>query len=301
MSHRAVNWALEQRHLKPGPWIVLIQLADRHNKDTGRVSPYQATLAADCNMPRSSINNHLDALEDLGLLRRVQRVNPITKRQLGTFYVLALDFENPPEIDCAVSKIETRDAGDQTENIGQSRVQNPDTGAVSKKPQKPCPKNGDSRVRILDSMNLVKEPGKEPCVAEGPTHTDLDFSRFVDCFIAEHPRPGDRDLTEDALRKAIEAGVDPEQLIRAAKSYRAEQRGNKRQYVAYAENWLAREGWKKHEPKKPVDRAAIDEATAKLIRSGKRYLCGSITAVTAGELVERQLVTVEECQAVGVI
>jgi len=164
MSHKAVNWALEQRHLKPGPWIVLIQLADRHNKDTGRVSPYQSTLAADCNMPRSSVNNHLDTLEALGLIKRVRRIDPATKRQLGTFYILGFDFENPPDIDNAMSKIRTREIAGQSENINQSRVQNPDAGAVSKKPQKPCPKNADSRVRILDTkgtmeMNQEKEPG----------------------------------------------------------------------------------------------------------------------------------------------
>lgn len=161
MSHKAVNWALEQVELKPGPWIVLIKLADRHNKDTLRCDPNQALLASDCNMSRATLNRHLDDLEAAGLLRRVPRLNPQTKKQLSTFYILGLDFDAPPEIEFAVSQVETRGGEDQTENSGVSRVSNCDMGAVSQKQAKPCLKIVDSRVSNCDT-NLVIKPVKEP-------------------------------------------------------------------------------------------------------------------------------------------
>lgn len=142
MSHRAMNWALEKRHLKPAPWRVLVMLADRHNKDTLRVDPEQALLAHDCNMARSTINRHLEDLETAGLLVRVQRVNPKTQKQIPTFYVLEIDFAKPPYIEFAVSDYETRIKEVQSRNIDPSRVPNPDAGAVSQKSRIPCPKSG---------------------------------------------------------------------------------------------------------------------------------------------------------------
>jgi len=161
MSHKAVNWALEQRTLKPGPWVILIQLADRHNKDTKQVNPEQSRLAADCNMSRATINRHLNDLEEAGLLNRVQRINPVTKKQLSTHYVLALDFAAPPIIEFAVSQTATRDLPVQTENVEPDRVSDCDTVPVSQKTAIPCLKKGHSRVSNCDT-NPVIEPVREP-------------------------------------------------------------------------------------------------------------------------------------------
>jgi DNA-binding MarR family transcriptional regulator len=62
MSHKATNWAFQQRGLKPAERVVLLCLADRHNPDHG-CFPSQEQLAADCEMSRSGLNVHLDALE----------------------------------------------------------------------------------------------------------------------------------------------------------------------------------------------------------------------------------------------
>ena len=108
MSHRAVNWALEQKTVKPGPWIVLIMLADRVNKDTRRCDPDLRLLAADCNMSRATVIRHLELLENDGLIRRVRRQDPVTMKQLTTFYILGLDFDDPPVVENAESQIATR-------------------------------------------------------------------------------------------------------------------------------------------------------------------------------------------------
>ncbi|MFN4201863.1 MAG: helix-turn-helix domain-containing protein [Tabrizicola sp.] len=98
MSHHATNWAIQQRGLQPATKLVLWYLADRHNPDFG-CFPSQAQLAADCEMARGTLNRHLDELERRGLIRREPRIDPVTKRQKTTRYVLAfeLDFARAAE------------------------------------------------------------------------------------------------------------------------------------------------------------------------------------------------------------
>ena len=73
MSHEATNWAIKQRGLKPTTKIVLWHLCDRFNPDYG-CFPSQDRLAHDCEISRSTLNDHLGQLEAVGLLRRVPRL-----------------------------------------------------------------------------------------------------------------------------------------------------------------------------------------------------------------------------------
>ena len=90
MSHEATNWAIKQRGLKPTTKIVLWHLCDRFNPDYG-CFPSQDRLAHDCEISRSTLNDHLGQLEAVGLLRRVPRLDPVTKRQLPTRYILGFE------------------------------------------------------------------------------------------------------------------------------------------------------------------------------------------------------------------
>ena len=154
MSHDATNWAVKQRGISPAAKVVLWHLCDRHHPDHG-CFPSQDRLAEDCEMSRSSLNNQLAALEEAGLIRRVRRTEEATGRQKSTYYILGFEegfAQNKP-----------------------TRVQNLDTGSVSKSEPKPCPKNGDSRVQNLDT-NLVREPLREPvrsACARGPAFSEF--------------------------------------------------------------------------------------------------------------------------------
>jgi hypothetical protein len=90
MSHEATNWAIQQRGLKPTTKIVLWHLCDRFNPDYG-CFPSQDRLAHDCEISRSTLNDHLGQLEAVGLLRRMPRLDPVTKRQLPTRYILGFE------------------------------------------------------------------------------------------------------------------------------------------------------------------------------------------------------------------
>lgn len=129
MSHKATNWAIQQRGLMPATKLVLWHLCDRHNPDFG-CFPSQDQLAADVEISRSSLNTHLEKLEAAGLIRRHRRHSEGTHRRKSTRYILGFedDFGREP---C------------------------PESGHG--KPQKPCPDFGKSHVQNLDS-NLVREP-----------------------------------------------------------------------------------------------------------------------------------------------
>lgn len=300
MSHKAVNWALEQRHLKPGPWIVLIQLGDRHNKDTLQVSPCQNTICEDCNMSRATVNRHLDDLEGLGLVRRVQRQHPVSKKKLNTHYILGLDFKNPPHVEYAVSQNETRKAKGENENIDGNHVSNRDTETMSQKPQKPCLKKGRNHVSNRD-INQVNKPVREPCAADAP-HMDFDFQDFLRKFCEVYPRVGDLEAVEAELLGAFEAGADPERILSAAGAYADENKGNERRYIAFAENWLRKERWKTHANAAPkADEATVLANLAAAIKSGASWVASTTSAQKARELIAKGLVTETECKAAGIL
>lgn len=303
MSHRAVNWALEQRHLKPGPWVVLLQLADRHNKDTRQVSPHQHTLAHDCNMSRSTVNLHLAYLEEIGLIRRVQRQNPVTKQQLATHYILSLDLDNPPDVDSPVSEIRTRENEDQSKNIDDSRVRNPDT--------EPCPKNGQSRVRISDTMNLVREPEEEERARARGEKLFSDFFRELLLVVgfaenAELPAWWDGQHAERHVQRWIDdLGLTEDRILEVAAQFRREK------------------------PSRPQGPKALDRAMQRAVRSARgkskaattsfanldaqlvffadwvksdRYLpSNAVSSRIANDLVQRGLVSADRMRLRGVI
>jgi hypothetical protein len=179
MSHEATNWAIKQRGLKPTTKIVLWHLCDRFNPDYG-CFPSQNRLAHDCEISRSTLNDHLGQLEAVGLLRRVPRLDPVTKRQLPTRYILGFEPGFTP-----VAVVPCPESG-HGENEGAERIDDadvcdvdgtadalpcPDFGhgngaeAVSDFPAEPCPENAPSRVRNPDT-NLVREPLSKPVKEE---------------------------------------------------------------------------------------------------------------------------------------
>jgi Helix-turn-helix domain len=186
MSHQGTNWAILQRGLKPTTKIVLWHLCDRYNPDYG-CFPSQERLAYDCEISRSTLNLHLIRLETAKLLRRVQRIDPISKRQMSTRYILGFEDGFPPEFED--SEPEMTPFGDQSdekpcpdfghgegpqnchENNSFSGREDqrpcPETGhgAVSDFDPEPCPKNSQSRVRNSDT-NLVREPLRKPVKEE---------------------------------------------------------------------------------------------------------------------------------------
>ena len=171
MSHEATNWAIKQRGLKPTTKIVLWHLCDRFNPDYG-CFPSQERLAHDCEISRSTLNEHLDQLEAAGLLRRVPRIHPVTKRQMPTRYILGFEPGFTPHVPdpCPETGHGHEDDAASIADIGPFDAETPDMAEpclnsghgcddrpVSDFRPDPCPENRESRVRNPDT-NPVREP-----------------------------------------------------------------------------------------------------------------------------------------------
>ncbi|MDP2738139.1 MAG: helix-turn-helix domain-containing protein, partial [Pseudorhodobacter sp.] len=199
MSHKATVWALDQRSVKGTTKIVLWHLCDRYNPEHG-CFPSQELLAYDSQVSRSGLNNHLTRLEKCGLIRRERRIDPITKRQMSTRYILGFEDGFTPVPSAATARNPADIAPSQEKPCPNSRhgpcseEPNPNNalacaapekpcpdsahGAVSRKQADPCPENDPSRVQNLDT-NLVREPLREPVKEEEDAAArDADFDRF---------------------------------------------------------------------------------------------------------------------------
>ena len=125
MSHKAANWAIQQRGLMPATKLVLWHLCDRHNPDFG-CFPSQDQLAADVEFSRASLNTHLRKLTEAGLIRRQRRAAPGSNQRKSTRYILGFedDFRAEP---CPESG--HGNGPEPCPNPRQSHVQNLDTRA----------------------------------------------------------------------------------------------------------------------------------------------------------------------------
>lgn len=159
MSHKATNWAFEQRGLKPAQRVVLLYLADCHNPGQGGAFPSQKKLAELCEISRSALNTNLDQLESAGLIaREKRRKNGSTQHERTRYY-----FPFEPAFAQYCSNFPSPESG------------HGDPKAVSGNGEKPSPENGESRVQNLDS-NPVREPVRETVkekeARETPHHDD---------------------------------------------------------------------------------------------------------------------------------
>lgn len=245
MSHAATNWAIQQRGLKPTTKIVLWHLCDRFNPDFG-CFPSQEQLADDCEISRSTLNEHLALLETVCLIRRVQRLNPGNKRQMPTRYILAFEPGFAQDRPTPCPKI--GHGGDRQDDMPFSSPENaaeigaspvdtltpcPETGrgAVSEFHPKPCPENAQSRVRNPDS-NLVREPVSKPVKEEedAQARDDLGEGFFgsllsVLGFDLDSPLPGwwqGWPPREHVRRWRDELGLSDDKILEAAEASRKE-------------------------------------------------------------------------------
>ena len=197
MSHEATNWAIKQRGLKPTTKIVLWHLCDRFNPDYG-CFPSQDRLAHDCEISRSTLNDHIGQLEAAGLLRRVPRIDPATKRQLPTRYILCFE---PGFTPVDVIPFPEIGHGDNTvrENLSVANSCDPDAASehdpcpksghgIDAKPvsgfcPEPCPENGKSRVRNPDT-NLVRKPLSKPVKEEEDARAKISDDFFAELLAA---------------------------------------------------------------------------------------------------------------------
>jgi len=275
MSGIALIWAANVKGLKPAAKIVLIQLADFHNKETGQCNPSAQRLADECEMDRATAFRHLSVLEEKGLLTRHSRGDGKGGRGSNQ-YDLHLDVVLGPS------------------SKRKEKSQNATGGKVAKNGGKG--RNGATGVVAICDTNLTIEPVKEPSVAAPQT-----FSDFFEDFLEAHPRPKNQDVTEELFTAAVEGGVDPADLLRAARIYAEQQEGNSHRHKAGSDSWLRNKGYVDalRGAPAPYDPDAADAQIADTIKTGKPFLCTNITSAKARSLIERGMVTPQQCQTAG--
>ena len=142
MSYRANKWLDEipAEALSNSEFRVLFKLCDAHNKETGLCCPSQAFLAGECGMSRSTVNVALAGMEASGLIRRHQGIDPVTKRQRPTHYILGCDFDKAqdPSPETGHGSGHGAESGNRTRPGPRARVRS-DPRAVSDLTPEPCP------------------------------------------------------------------------------------------------------------------------------------------------------------------
>jgi hypothetical protein len=122
VSHIATNWAFAVRGIPPMAKLVLIALADRHNKDTNLCCPDQKMIAADVCMSDRTVRKFVAWLEEHGLIsKRIQ------SKGIGvtTYYTLHLGVTEALEVETKRKSV-PKGKIDQTEDrpTGTSRSTN---------------------------------------------------------------------------------------------------------------------------------------------------------------------------------
>lgn len=243
MSGQALVWAANIRGLPPATKIVLIQLAERHNKDTGRCDPKIVKLAEDCEMHRATVLRHLVILEEMGLLTRVSQGAEGGGRA-SSQYDLHTEKTAPDE---QRSQFATggkgRNSGGQRSQIEQAKV------APVRPPYIDEPvlnlKEPNAQKREDDLFSEIETIAPRPTVVAEKRKTEEDFDRFWRVFPAG--RKTDKPKAA-AIFGQIVAGkhkliskTDAEAIISGAERYAATNPDP--QYVPIPKTWLNGARW----------------------------------------------------------
>lgn len=200
MSGKALVWAANVRGLKATTKIVLIQLAERHNKDTGLCNPSIKTLAEDCEMDRSTVIRHLELLESFELITRVRKGNEDGGRASNE-YVLHM----PVTVNTDVS--------DRVKSQSATRVKSQSDGGLSRK-------SGGVKSQSCATRTCL-EPDSEPNLfGSYEPHSDNPDDRFEELW-ATYPKAANQSKQDAKVkyRQAIKSGVPADTIISAAERY----------------------------------------------------------------------------------
>lgn len=145
---------------------------------------------------------------------------------------------------------------------------------------------------------------KEPIVRDEREQANPQFEKFWELY----PRVRDKSRSRQLFDEAVRNGVDPGQIVSAAKIYRDEQRGNQRMYLVYSDNWLTERRWEDFaEKSKPTSTSGATGSSlagqaafwARVINAGEYAPQSAINPAHVREMLERGLVEQEELRRRG--
>jgi len=287
MSGMALIWAANVKGLKPAAKIVLIQLADFHNKESGQCNPSAKRLADECEMGRATLFRHMTTLEECGLVTRHARGDGDGGRGANQ-YELHLDITLGPS--------SRPKGGGRGPNAVAS--QNETGGNVSKTREKSS--NGETGVVSNRDTNLTIEPVKEP-PKRGREAGEAEK------ILAAYPpdRLRGRAACLAQIEEAVKDGIAPEDLLQAVQAYATDSAGFTRSKVCFSDNWFQSRRWVAYVEKQTEDRektAALQadhHARLACWISDRSPVCKHITAKQIDGLLASKLLTLAPIQAAG--
>lgn len=222
MSLRAMIWAIEQAPVDdPTSTLVLIALADSANDDGTGAWPAIATLAERARCSTRSVQRHLRALSEAGLIREGNQelVAGYRADRRPTVYDLNL----------------ARSRGDRLA----PRAERGDTQGIHG--VTPVTERGDTGVTqtVLEhssnspeelSLNIPPQPMATPITPDG-----------FDSFWSVYPRKVAKGDAAKAWRAAVK-DVDPDVIVAGAKRY-ADDPTRSPKFTAYPATWLRAARW----------------------------------------------------------
>jgi hypothetical protein len=204
MSGMALIWATNVKGLKPAAKIVLIQLVDFHNKETGQSNTSAKRLADECETGRATLFRHMTTLEQCGPVTRHARGDGDGGRGSNQ-YELHLDITLGPS---------SRRKGGASGPNGVV-YQNETGGNVSNKRGKGP--SGETGVVPYRNRNLTIEPVKEP----PPRKREDAGNLAVEKILAAYPSDSLRDKLAclAQIGGAVKEGIAAEETLLAVQAY----------------------------------------------------------------------------------
>jgi hypothetical protein len=208
MRGMALIWAANVKGFKPAAKIVLIQLEDFHNKQTGQWNTSAKRLVDECEMGRASLFRHMMNSEEYGLVNRHARGDRNGGRGPNQ-YELYLDITLGPIF-------ASEGWGKLSERI---ESQN-EMGVASNR-----------------DRNLTIEPKKEPPSRRREVEK---FEKILAAYPPDRLRGKVACLAQ--IEEAMKEGITPEDLLQAVQSYAIDSADFTRSKVCFSDNWF--QSWK---------------------------------------------------------
>jgi DNA-binding transcriptional ArsR family regulator len=189
MAVELMGWAFKQK-VSPPAKLVLLALADHANGQTGLCIPGQKLLAEQCSMSVRTVQRHLAALEDAGLIRREPRMRGGGRGRTSDRYFLG----------------DQRDKSGPTRQMGTTKATNQDD-------------QHDTRVVAEPEENRKKEP---LATHSSSRQRDLLWDAVIEaCGWAGKTLTGsERGRTAKAVKELRTAEATPDQVRQKATIYR---------------------------------------------------------------------------------
>ncbi|MEP5007742.1 MULTISPECIES: helix-turn-helix domain-containing protein [Roseobacteraceae] len=283
----ALIWAANVKGLKPAAKIVLFQLADFHNKETGRCNPSAKRLADECEMGRATFFRHMTTLEECGLVTRHARGDGDGGRGSNQ-YELHLDITLGP------SARPKGGAGSPSGVVSQNET----GGNVSKKQRKSL--KGETGVVPNRDSNLTIEPKKEP---PSRRREAGEAEKILAAYPPDRLRSKAACLAQ--IEEARKEGIRLEDLRQAVQAYATDSAGFTRAKVCFSDNWFQSRRWQAYVERQAEDREKTEALQADHHQrlacwiSERSPMCKHITPPQVTALLASKMVTAAQIEAAG--